>query len=224
MTPRTTKLRLDKYTAFMANMAMTDFVLCQRSAKEEFLNCFRLNAIDDERKKELLSKPDTFYEWLEQKQTLKQCGYIENYQASEEEIRLGFDKALLDYERAVMYYTGRRLWNNHRHAFRLHKKYFCNQLRKPYSMKIITFYDRMKLYAELLGHMHPPTHKDANNLADANWEKLIIQPDEIRDEIYDALPSDYQSYLTQISGDWQTMSEDKFVENMQAYKQLDIDK
>ena len=31
--------RLDKYAAFMSNMATTEFTLCQRSARQEFLDC-----------------------------------------------------------------------------------------------------------------------------------------------------------------------------------------
>ena len=56
---------------------------------------------------------------------------------------------------------------------------------------------------------------------DADWGKLNIQPNEIREAVYDALPGDYQNYLTQVSGDWQTMPESEFVEHIQTFKQLD---
>ena len=54
--------RLEKYAMFMTNTANTDFVICQQSARGEFLSCFSL--ISNALKLKLLSQQNEFLKRL----------------------------------------------------------------------------------------------------------------------------------------------------------------
>ena len=114
---------------------------------------------------ELVAKEDEFLEWLNESKTLTKLGYTTG-DIDTTEVPFAFEVAAKDYERAIMYFAGTRLWDDHQHAFREHKKYFCNHLRKPFSMSVVDFNNRMKQYGELLRHLPPPStkrcHKSAN--------------------------------------------------------------
>ena len=51
--------RLEKYAMFMTNQAKTDFVMCQREARKEFLNTCQINN-HPKRMLDLTSKQDAF--------------------------------------------------------------------------------------------------------------------------------------------------------------------
>ena len=68
--------RLDKYASFMTNVATTDFAICQRSARHEFIE--RHGDIDEPQKFKLKSEQNEFLEWLKQKDTLMNLGYLNN--------------------------------------------------------------------------------------------------------------------------------------------------
>ena len=77
-------------------------------------------------------------DWLKEAKTLMKLGYAaKDYGISE--LRTAFANAINEYERAIEYHAGKQLWKDHREAFRLHKKYFCNQLTKPFTMSIVNF-------------------------------------------------------------------------------------
>ena len=101
----------------------------------------------------------------------------------------------MDYKRAIMYHAGTKLWHNHRTAFREHKKYYCNQLRKPFSMSIVNFNTCMREYRALLCHLPPPSLKRGTKSFDANWDAVKITKEEIWATIYDALPEDYKTHI-----------------------------
>ena len=77
-------------------------------------------------------------DWLGQTKTLKKLRYTEQ-DSDIDELKLAYKKVVMDYKRAIMYHARTKLWHNHRTAFREHKKYYGNQLRKPFSMSIIEF-------------------------------------------------------------------------------------
>ena len=70
-------------------------------------------------------------------------GYLNDYY-KDNGVTSAHVQALEHYERAIMYHLGIKTWDDHREAFRLHKKYYCNHLTKPFGMKISEFSDRMK--------------------------------------------------------------------------------
>ena len=54
--------QLDKYASFTTNVATTDFAICQRSARNEFIE--RHGDIDEPQKFKLKSEQNEFLEWL----------------------------------------------------------------------------------------------------------------------------------------------------------------
>ena len=89
--------------------------------------------MSDALKLKLMSQQNEFLDWLKQKTTLKKLRYVDSTN-DKDELESAYEKAVMDYERAIMYHVGTRLWPEHRTAFRDHKKYYCNQLIKLFSM------------------------------------------------------------------------------------------
>ena len=109
----------------------------------------------------------------------------------------------MDYERAIMYHVRTKLWHIRRTAVREHKKYYCNQLRKPFGMSIADFSNCMREYGALLRHLPPPSFKIVTRSFDAKWEAVEITDEEIWTAIYNALPEDYK---TQTGRTWKRMN------------------
>ena len=127
-------------------------------------------------------------------------GYLnneeENYKDEDDEVTSAHNHALVHYKRAIMYHLGTKLWDDHRNAFRLHKKYYCNHLMKPFGMTIANFSNCMKEYGALLRHLPPPSSKNTTTLFGANWNKVEVTEREIQAAMYDALPKKYQDYIS----------------------------
>ena len=85
-----------------------------------------------------MSKQNKFLAWLKQPKTLKRLGYI-SITTDIDKVHSAYKEAIVDYKRVVMYFTGSKLWRNHRNAFREHKKYYSNHLMRPYGMSIVNF-------------------------------------------------------------------------------------
>ena len=203
----------------MTNQAKSDFVICQRDARKEFLNSCQIR--NAEQLLELIAKQDVFLDWLNENKTLTKLGYATR-DPNARELNIAYKVAVKDYEKAIMYWTGVKLWNDHRHAFRTHKKYFGNHLMKPFSMLIVDFNNCMKQYGELLCHLPPPSSKKCNKLADGKWDTLQVSKEEIRYAIFDALPQDYQTHIQHcFEADWQDMNENEFLNAMSNYKFID---
>ena len=214
--PKELTRRLDKYAAFMTNVATTEFALCQRSARNEFLE--RHGEIDEPQKFKLVSEQNEFLEWLKQKDTLMNLGYLNN-KDEDNNVTSAHNHALVHYKRAIMYHLGTKLWNDHSNAFRLHKKYYCNHLLKPFGMTIAEFNNRMKEYGALLRHLPPPSSKNTTTLFEARWDEVDVTKREIRAATYDALPKKYQDYINyNCKEDWQDMSDHDFLQAMMAHK------
>ena len=211
--------RLDKYASFMSNVATTDFAICQRCARAEFID--RHGGLDEPEKFKLRSEQNEFLEWLKRTETLVNLGYLEDY-VNDNDITSALDHALEHYERAIMYHIGTRTWDDHRNAFRLHKKYYCNHLMKPFSMKIADFNERMKEYGALLRHLPPPSSKTTHSSFEAYWEEVSVTHREIRAATYDALPKKYQDYINyNCKEGWQEMSDQDFLQAMMAHEYYD---
>ena len=113
-----------------------------------------------------------------QPKVLKKLRYKEQ-NSNKDEIKSAYEKAVMNYKRAIMYHTGTKLWHIHRSAFREHKKYYGNQLRKLFSMTIISFNNCMKEYGDLLRHLPPLSLKKYKKSFDADWDALKITKKEI---------------------------------------------
>ena len=211
--------RLDKYVLFMRNQAITDFHICMKKAKEEFLVYTQIK--DLTRMADLKTKQEDFLKWLKEAKTLTRLGYIPN-DCDASGVKKAFVKAVNDYKRAIEYHMGKQLWKDHRHAFREHKKYFCNQLTKPFAMSIVNFNNRMREYGELLRHLPPPSTRRCTHSSQARWDEVILTEGEIRRAIFDALPHDYQIHIkyNQVE-DWQEMSDQEFLDVMVSFERLD---
>ena len=102
----------------MTNVATTDFAICQRCARNEFIE--RYGDVDEPLKFKLKSEQNEFLEWLKQKDTLMNLGYLNN-KDEDNDVTSAHLQALEHYKRAIMYYLGTKMWGDHRNAFRLHK-------------------------------------------------------------------------------------------------------
>ena len=89
---------------------------------------------------DLTSQQSVFLTWLKQPKTLKKLGYVSR-DPDTDKVKLAYKEAVMDYERSIMYFTGIKLWSDHRTAFREHKKYYGSHLRKLFSMSIVNFND-----------------------------------------------------------------------------------
>ena len=114
---------------------------------------------------ELRTQQDVFLAWLKQAKILKKLGYVTSVNIDNDEIDSAYKEATMDYEKSIMYFLGMKLWNNHRTAFREHKKYYCNQLRKLFSKSIVNFNDRMREYGDALCYLPPPSQKGCKKSA-----------------------------------------------------------
>ena len=79
--------------------------------------------------------------WLKEPKTFKKIGYVTSIDINRDEIDLAYKEAAMDYEKAIIFFCGQKLWSHHRNTFREHKKYYFNQLRKPFGMSIVNFND-----------------------------------------------------------------------------------
>ena len=127
--PKALTKQLKKYAMFMTNTSTMDFTICQRTARKEFITHHGTGS--EALRVKITTKQNEFLGWL-----LKKLRYVDNNNDNEV-LGLAANRAVMDYERAIMYHVGARLWPEHRTAFRDHKKYYCNQLIKPFS--IVTY-------------------------------------------------------------------------------------
>ena len=116
---------------------------------------------------ELTSKQNEFLAWFKQPKTLNKLRYASG-DSNCDEINSAYEEAIADYKRFILYFAGIKLWSNHRNAFKEHKKYYCNHLRKSHNMSIVNFNNQMKKYRELLRYLPPPSQKKCKKSVDAN--------------------------------------------------------
>ena len=85
---------------------------------------------------------------MKEPKTLKELAYITSITADQNELDLAYEEAIMDYENAIMFFYGQNLWKDHRNSFREHKKYYQDQIRKPFGMSVVDFNDRMREYGD----------------------------------------------------------------------------
>ena len=215
--------RLEKYSMFMENRAKSDFMVCQRKARGEFVDFFEFTARDSAKVTTLKTQQEAFITWLEEPKTLMKLKYINSLTADPEVIAAGFESSVRDYENSIMYFCGQKLWKDHRNTFREHKKYFFNKIAKPFTMCIVDYNDRMREYGDTLRFLQPPSRKGSKKSADADWAALeMISEEDIRTATYDALPQEYKTHIEgQYDTDFRDMDEIEFLEAMLSYEAID---
>jgi hypothetical protein len=62
--------RLEKYSMFMENRAKSDFMVCQRKARGEFVDFFEFTARESPKVTTLKTQQDEFLTWLEEPKSL----------------------------------------------------------------------------------------------------------------------------------------------------------
>ena len=116
--------RLEKYAMFMENRAKSDFMICQRKARVEFIEFYEFQAKDATQVTSLKTQQDEFLTWMKETKTLKKLAYITSLTADQNDLDLAYEEAIIDYENAIMFFCGQKLWKDHRNSFREHKKYY----------------------------------------------------------------------------------------------------
>ena len=215
--------RLEKYAMFMENRAKSDFMICQRKARVEFIEFYEFQAKDATQVTSLKTQQDEFLTWMKEAKTLKKLAYITSLTADQNDLDQAYEEALMDYENAIMFFCGQKLWKDHRNSFREHKKYYQNQIRKPFGMSVVDFNDRMREYGDTLRFLQPSSRKGSKRSADADWDALMgISEEDIRTATYDALPPDYKSHIDgQYEVDFRDMDEIDFLEAMLSQESID---
>ena len=77
----------------------------------------------------LKTQQDEFLVWMKEPKTLKKLVYVTSITANQDELDLAYEEAAMDYEKAIMFFCGKKLWRDHRNTFREHKKYYFNQIK-----------------------------------------------------------------------------------------------
>ena len=144
---------------FMENRTKSDFMLCQRKARVEFINFHEFQPKDNTQVTLLKTQQDSFLKWLKEVKTLKKLDYVTSITADQAELDTAYKEAVMDYENVIMFFCGQKLWKDSRNTFREHKKYYQNQIRKPFGMSIVDFNDHMREYGDILRSLQPPSRK-----------------------------------------------------------------
>ena len=93
---------------------------------------------------------DTFLLWLKDTKTLMKLDYINKIAVDRAVLDEACEEAILDYENSIMFFCGQKLCKDSCNTFRQHKKYYQNQIRKPFGISIVDFNNRMREYGDTL--------------------------------------------------------------------------
>lgn len=206
--------QIQKFLKGLANKAWSNTL---KEAREEFLIHCKAD-LELANSKMMMMNERAFEDWLKHTNTLVSGGWLEQDQSLNfEAVDLARDEAFTQYERCVKWNIGKMLWKDHGEAYENHYLYFTSQIIKPYSMSVEEFEHNMKLYAEKLKLMQPPSYKKCQSFIDADWEIQEKQMDDrcIRRAIFNGLPQMYQKQLRKAyEEDWRQMDDTTFVSAM----------
>ena len=60
------------------------------------------------------------------------------------------------------------MWSNHWSVYQDHIKYVCNEIMKPFKVKILRYAERVRDMHDLAKYLPPPSMKGESSMA-ANW-------------------------------------------------------
>ena len=75
---------------------------------------------------------------------------------------------LVDFDRELWLELGKCMWRKHWIVYHNHMKYVCNDIVKPFKVKILQYAKRVQDMHELDKHLPPPSMKGESAMA-ANW-------------------------------------------------------
>ncbi|GFH59505.1 predicted protein [Chaetoceros tenuissimus] len=154
-----------------------------------------------------------FETWLRHANTLVDGGWLEAADLGNANVvEAARVQAFLEYERAIMWNLGKVLWKDHGEAYENHFYYYMY-----YAMSVEEFDYCMKMYAEKLKLMQPPSMKKCQTYAEADWTIQERELDDrcIRRAIFNGLPKNYQKNLrSNYEQDWRQMDKATFVSAM----------
>ena len=87
---------------FMTNTATTDFTICQRRARQEFIVLH--SSLNNTQKFKLTSQQNEFLDWLKQKTTLKKLRYVDNT-SDKDELKSACKNAVSRFKRLLFKFT-----------------------------------------------------------------------------------------------------------------------
>lgn len=214
--------RLNTIQRFLHSLAINSFVDAMEAARMIFIKELDPE-LDDELCQEALKNEEVFEGWVTSE--VQGLGYLNaQHNTNQKRIEDAEKKVLRDYERAIMWIIGKQLWHHHGQAFEKHFRYFMYQIVKPYDMSVEVFDHEMKLFAERLKMIQPPSKKGAVDFTDADWEKQakLVDNDAIRQAIFYSLPVAYQNDIeNNHSQDWRHMDDATFIQAMVNFEGKD---
>ena len=80
---------------------------------------------------------------------------------------LSIDKCV-DFERYLLLELWKLMWRNHHSVYQYHMKYVCNDIVKPFKVKILCYVERVREMHDLEKYLPPPLMKGDIAMA-SNW-------------------------------------------------------
>ena len=108
---------------------------------------------------------------------------------------LAQDKCV-DFERGLWFELGKCMWRKHQSVYQDHMKYVCNDIVKPFKVKIIRYTKHVREMHYLSKYLPTPLMKGESVKSD-NWTVFNQEftASEVRPSIKDGLPSSMQDEL-----------------------------
>ena len=94
---------------FMENRAKSDFMICQRKARVEFIEFYEFQTKDTIQVTMLKTSQDAFLSWLKDAKTLMKLDYINKTTVDRAVLDKARKEAILDYENGIMFFCGQKL-------------------------------------------------------------------------------------------------------------------
>ena len=74
----------------------------------------------------------------------------------------------VDFERELWFELGKSMWRNHWSVYQDHMKYVCNDIVKPFKVKILRYSERVREMHDLAKYLSPSFMKGESAEA-SNW-------------------------------------------------------
>ena len=99
------------------------------------------------------------------------------------------------------------MWKKHHSVYQDHMKYVCNDIVKPFKVKILRYAKRVRDMNDLLKYLTPPSMNGESEKA-ANWtiRNQEFTASEVRLEIKDRLPKSMQDELDDNTEDYRSLT------------------
>ena len=113
----------------------------------------------------------------------------------------------VDFERGVWFELGECMWIKHRSVYQDHLKYICDDIVKPFRVRIPRYSDRVREMHDLVKYLPPPSMNVVSYEA-ANWKvrDQEFTVSEISVVIKDGIPSSMQDELDSHQEDYRYLA------------------